>query len=49
MIASLRAWPKTVNEAVDLIISSMARDEKQEIQGMAEEDLILLHLILVKD
>jgi hypothetical protein len=31
-------WPKTVGEALDLIISSMPSDEKDEIAGMAEED-----------
>jgi hypothetical protein len=43
MVTTLRSWPATLDEAVDLIISSMARDEKQEIQCMAEEDIIFLH------
>jgi hypothetical protein len=38
----LRSWPKTVDEAVALVISSLARDEKQGIQCMAEEDLFFL-------
>jgi hypothetical protein len=42
------SWPKTVDEAVDLIISTMAGDEKQETQCIAEEDLVLLHLGLEK-
>lgn len=44
MATTLRSWPRTVDEAADLIISSMAGDEKQEMQCMAEEDLIFLHL-----
>lgn len=44
MELSARAWPKTVEEAVDSIISSIARDERDEIAGMAQDDLILLHL-----
>jgi len=33
-------WLKRVGEADDLIISSRARGVKDEIKGMAEEDIV---------
>jgi hypothetical protein len=39
-----KVWPKTVGEAVEQMISCMARDEKEEIRSMEEKDLFFLHL-----
>lgn len=37
---------RTVQEAIDLIISSMTTEEKNDIRDMADDDLIILHLSL---
>ncbi len=37
-------WPKTVEEAVDLLCSFMDKDEEDAIRDMAKEDLTFVHL-----
>ena len=36
-------WPKTIDEAVDLIIVHMSEEEKEELRGMSKEGLLTLH------
>ena len=36
-------WPKTVDDAVDLIIVHTSEEEKDEIRGMSQEGLLTLH------
>ena len=33
-------WPKTVNEAVTILVSKLGRDQKAELRGMTRDDLI---------
>lgn len=34
-------WPKTVNEAVNILLAKLSREHKAEIRGMTKDDLIL--------
>ena len=36
-------WPKTVEEAVDQLISSMSEEDKEALRNTPEQDLILFH------
>ena len=36
-------WPKTVDEAVDILLSEMSDKDKKKLKDMREEDFITLH------
>ena len=36
-------WPKTVEEAVDQVISSMSEEDKATLRNTPEQDLIVFH------
>ena len=38
-----KQWPKTVDDAVDLIIAHMSEEEKEELRGMSKKGLLTLH------
>jgi len=38
-----KRWPKTVDEAVDLLVVHMSEEEKAELRGMSKEGLLMLH------
>lgn len=39
-------YPKTIEEAVDLLISSLSEEQRQELMNMPEEKLGTLHFTL---
>jgi len=39
-----KKWPRTVEEAVEQLMSSMSEEDKERLRNMPEEDLILLHM-----
>lgn len=39
-------YPKTIEEAVDLLISSLSEEQRQEFMNMPEEKLDTLHFTL---
>jgi hypothetical protein len=39
-------YPKTIEEAADLLISSLSEKERQELINMPEEKLLTLHFTL---
>src|SRR5271165_4440286 len=38
-----RPWPQTVSEAVDRLLGNMSTADREEFQGLSEDDLITLH------
>ena len=38
-----RPWPKTLNEAVEILISELSSTDKETIKAMKKEDLIRFH------
>ena len=38
-----RRWPKTVDDAVDMLIVHMSEEEKEQVRNTSEEGLIALH------
>ena len=39
-------WPRTVEEAVEQLMSSISEEDKERLRNMPEEDLIVLHMDL---
>ncbi len=38
-----KEWPRTVEEAVDRLLSSMSEEDKQSFKNTPEKDLIMFH------
>ena len=41
-----KRWPKTLNEAVDLVIVHMSEEEKEELRSTSKEGLLMFHFEL---
>ena len=41
-----KEWPRTVEEAVDRLLSSMSEEDKQSLKNTPEKDLIMCHFSL---
>ena len=38
-----KSWPKTIDEAVDRLISTMFKEDREALRNTTEDDLILCH------
>ena len=38
-----KRWPKTVDEAVDLLIVNMSEEEREELRSTSKEGLLMFH------
>lgn len=41
-----KKWPKTVEEAVNRLLSAMSKEDRRALKKMSEEDLSMLHFDL---